>query len=171
MQSKKTKTISNDKYVIGIDPGLTGAMCLYNITTNKVVEVLNTPTYKKDKKKLLNGLLISNKLEEWYKLTTKVVIESQTIIRGKDGTKSAMSTMRNFGYLLGILDSLDFEVIEVSPSAWQSTLLKDVVDPGEPIKLKPTKRKSLVLTRDFNPKGDGQADAICLAIWYKTTIN
>ena len=171
MQSKKTKTTSNDKYVIGIDPGLTGAMCLYNITTNKVVELLNTPTYKKDKKKLLNGLLISNKLEEWYKLTTKVVIESQTIIRGKDGTKSAMSTMRNFGYLLGILDSLNFEIIEVSPITWQSTLLKDVIDPGEPVKLKSTKRKSLVLTKDFNPKGDGQADAICLAIWYKSNIN
>ena len=83
MQSNK----DNDKYVIAIDPGLSGAMCLYNISTDKVVEILNTPTYKKDKKTWLHGLNIYNKLKEWSLLTNKVIIETQTIMRGKDGTK------------------------------------------------------------------------------------
>jgi len=170
MRKKK----SNNQYIIGIDPGLTGAMCLYNLTNNTVVEVINTPTYKRDKKTYLDGLKIHDKLKEWVLLTSNVVIEIQTIMRGgkqgsnkMDGSKSSMTTMSNYGYLLAILDILQLNVIQVAPTTWQSLMLKDVIDPGEPIKLKPTKRKSLVLTREFNPKNDGQADAICLAMYYK----
>jgi len=28
----------------------------------------------------------------------------------------------------------------------------------------------MVLTRDFNPKNDGQADAIAIALYYKTLL-
>ena len=78
--------------------------------------------------------------------------------------------MRNFGMLIGILSTLDFEVIEVLPKIWQAILLADIIDPGEPIKMKPTKRKSMILTKEFNPKNPDQADAICLATYYKTLI-
>lgn len=158
------------QYVISLDPGLNGALCLYNLTTNKVVEVLNTPTYKKDKKTWLHGKNIYNKLQEWSLYTNKVIIETQVIMRGKDGTKSAQTTLKNFGMLLGILSTLDFEITEVMPKIWQSVLLTDVIDTGEPVRLKPTKRKSMILTREFNPKNSDQADAICLAIYYKTLI-
>ena len=161
---------SKDKYVIAIDPGLTGSLCLYNLTTSKVVEVLNTPTYKKDKKTWLYGKNIYNKLQEWRLLTDKVIIETQVIMRGKDGTKSAQTTMKNYGMLMAILEILGFEVTEVLPKIWQSALLSDIIDPGEPVRLKPTKRKSMILTKEFNPKNDGQSDAICLAIYYKTLI-
>lgn len=161
---------SKDKYVIAIDPGLTGSLCLYNLTTSKVVEVLNTPTYKKDKKTWLHNKNIYNKLQEWSLLTNKVIIETQVIMRGKDGTKSAQTTMKNYGMLMAILEILGFEVTEVLPKIWQSALLSDIIDPGEPVRLKPTKRKSMILTKEFNPKNDGQSDAICLAIYYKTLI-
>ena len=161
---------NKDKYVIAIDPGLTGSLCLYNLTTSKVVEVLNTPTYKKDKKTWLHNKNIYNKLQEWSLLTNKVIIETQVIMRGKDGTKSAQTTMKNYGMLMAILEILGFEVTEVLPKIWQSALLSDIIDPGEPVRLKPTKRKSMILTKEFNPKNDGQSDAICLAIYYKTLI-
>jgi hypothetical protein len=157
---------SKNKYVIAIDPGLTGALCLYNLTTSKVVEVLNTPIYKKDKKVWLHGKNIYNKLQEWRLLTDKAIIETQVIMRGKDGTKSAQTTLKNFGMLLGILSTLDFEVTEVMPKIWQSALLSDIIDPGEPIKLKPTKRKSMVFAKDINPKNDGISDAYAIACYY-----
>jgi hypothetical protein len=170
MQSSNKIVKDNNKYVISLDPGLEGALCLYNLTTDKVIEVLNTPTYKKDKKTWLHGKNIYTKLQEWSLLTNKVIIETQTIMSGRDGTKSAKTTMKNFGMLLGILSTLDFEIIEVEPRVWQSIVLKNVIDPGLPLKLKPTKRKSMVLTRDFNPKNDGQADAIAIALYYKTLL-
>lgn len=156
-------------YIISIDPGLTGAICLYDLKANKVVEVMNNPTYKKDKKSYLDGRKILTILEGWLDKTTKAVIETQTVTN-RDGGKSTITTLRNYGYLLGLLASLDIEVVEVSPITWQSIMLKNVIDPGLPIRIKPTKRKSMVLTRDFNPKNDGQADAIAIAMWYKTTI-
>lgn len=156
-------------YVISIDPGLTGAICLFDITNNKVVEVLNTPIYKKNKKSFLDPKRILEAFKRWNIVTKKVVIECQTVTN-RDGGKSTITTLRNYGFLLGLLASLELEVIEVSPITWQSVVLKNVIDPGSPVKLKPTKRKSLVLTKDFNPKNDGQADAIALAIWYKTTL-
>jgi len=103
MQSSNKIVKDNNKYVISLDPGLEGALCLYNLTTDKVIEVLNTPTYKKDKKTWLHGKNIYTKLQEWSLLTN-------------------------------------------------------------------TKRKSMVLTRDFNPKNDGQADAIAIALYYKTLL-
>jgi hypothetical protein len=166
----QVKDKDSDRYVISIDPGLSGCLCLYNLTTSKVVEILNTPTYKKDKKTWLHGKNIYIKLQEWSLLTNKVIIETQVIMRGKDGTKSAQTTLKNFGMLLGILSTLDFEVIEVMPKIWQSLLLNDIIDPGEPISMKPTKRKSMILTKEFNPKNSDQADAIALAIYYKTLI-
>ena len=156
-------------YIISIDPGLTGAICLYDLKANKVVEVMNTPTYKKDKKSYLDGRKILTILEGWLDKTTKAVIETQTVTN-RDGGKSTITTLRNYGYLLGLLASLDIQVIEVSPITWQSVMLKNVIDPGSPITIKPTKRKSMVLTRDFNPKNDGQADAIAIALYYKTTV-
>jgi hypothetical protein len=156
-------------YIISIDPGLTGAMCLYDLTKNKVVEVLNTPTYKKDKKNHLDGRKILTVLEGWLDKTTNAVIETQTVTN-RDGGKSTITTLRNYGYLLGLMASLDITVEEVSPITWQSIVLKNVIDPGLPLKLKPTKRKSMVLTRDFNPKNDGQADAIAIALWYRYKI-
>ena len=156
-------------FVIGIDPGLTGAICLYDLTNNKVIEVLNTPVYKKDKKSYLDPKRILEVFKKWSAQTKKVVIESQTVTN-RDGGKSTITTLRNYGFLLGLLASLELEVVEVCPVTWQSVLLKNVIDPGIPLKLKPTKRKSLILTKDFNPKNDGQADAIALAMWYKTII-
>lgn len=156
------------QYVISVDPGLQGSLCLYNISTSKVIEVLNTPTYKKDKKTWLHCKNIYIKLHEWSLLTNKVIIETQTIT-GRDGNKSAMTTLKNYGMLIAILSILDFIIEEVAANHWQSIMLKDVIDPGEPIKMKPTKRKAMVLTKEFNPKGDGQADAISLALFYAKT--
>lgn len=165
----KDKDKDKSVYVISIDPGLSGSLCLYCISTNKVIEVLNTPIYKKDKKTWLHGKNIYIKLKEWSLLTNKVIIETQIIMRGKDGTKSAMTTLKNFGMLLGILSTLDFEVTEVLPKIWQSLLLTDIIDPGEPIKMKPTKRKSMVFAREINPKNSDQADAYCIACYYAKT--
>jgi hypothetical protein len=157
-------------YVIAIDPGLTGGMCLYNLTSNKIIEVLNTPTYKKDKKSYLCSKNILVKLREWKLKTNNVVIEVQTVMK-RDGGKSTITTLRNYGFLLGLLESLELDIIEVAPTTWQAVMLKDVIDPGEPIKMKPTKRKAMMLTKKFHPKNDGQADAICIAMYYKTTLN
>lgn len=157
-------------YVISLDPGQSGALCLYNLTTDKVIEILNTPIYRKDKKIWLDGKKIYTKLQEWRLVTDKAIIETQIIMRGKDGTKSAQTTMKNFGYLLSILDILEFKVIEVLPKTWQAFLLKDIFDPGEPLTMKPTKRKSMVFAKDINPKNPDQADAYCLCIYYKTLI-
>jgi hypothetical protein len=158
------------KYVISLDPGLGGALCLYNLSTDKVIEVLNTPTYRKDKKVWLHAKNIYIKLQEWRLLTDKAIIETQIIMRGKDGTKSAQTTMKNFGCLLSILDILEFKVVEVLPKTWQALLFKDILDPGEPLTMKPTKRKSMVFAKDINPKNPDQADAYCLCIYYKTLI-
>jgi hypothetical protein len=89
----------------------------------------------------------------------------------RDGGKSTITTLTNYGFLLGLLESLEFNITKVAPTTWQAVMLKDVIDPGQPIKMKPTKRKAMILTQQFHPKNDGQADAICIAMYYKATLN
>lgn len=159
------------QYTVAIDPGLSGALCLYNNTTQTVEQIIDMPVKKipKTSKKILDPVLILATLSKWSGLTDVVYIENQTITN-RDGNKAALTTLKNYGILLGLLYASKYKITEVSAVTWQNTLLKGVVDPLTPARLKPSKRKSLVFTKQYGAKNDGQADAICIAIYGASLI-
>ena len=170
---------SKDKsvYVIAIDPGILGGLILYekSVITKTlrmplIKEVTKSKEGKKQTKNHLDAKKILQFLKECSEVTTTVVIESQRI-GSNDGYKSGMTTVMNYGFLLGLIASLDLNVVELAPRTWQ-TILAPVIDPGSPVNMKETKRKSLVLANSIlsiPTKYDGISDAVCLALYYAKT--
>ena len=168
MQSK------NNSYVIAIDPGILGGLILYEkgvITKTLRMPLIKEVTKNKDGKKQTKNHLDAKKilqfLKECLEVTNIVVIESQRI-GSNDGYKSGMTTAVNFGFLKGLIASLDLNLVELAPRTWQ-TILASVIDPGSPVNMKETKRKSLVLANSIlntPTKFDGISDAVCIAEYY-----
>jgi hypothetical protein len=170
----KDKDSSKNSYVIAVDPGILGGLVLYEkgvITKTLRMPLIKEVTKNKEGKKQTKNHLDPKKilqfLKECSEVTTTVVIESQRI-GSNDGYKSGLTTAINYGFLKGLIASLDLKVIELAPRTWQ-TILASVNDPGSPVNMKETKRKSLILANSIlstPTKYDGISDAVCLAEYY-----
>jgi hypothetical protein len=84
--------------------------------------------------------------------------------------KSSITTISNWGVILGLLRLIDIEPVIVGASTWQSKVFKDVII-GQPCKnevSKLTKIKSLKVAAKLGYQGglDGVADSCCLAYYY-----
>lgn len=107
--------------VIGIDPGLKGAVCTMN-EKGEVIEIEKMPL-RKDKKKERNELdneaIYKNLKEKKEKYKIKgIVIEKQQVRQGQ-GISSNGKTMMQYGVLLGIVEFIECPIYTVSPQRWQ----------------------------------------------------
>ena len=89
-------------YIIGIDPGITGAICFFE--DGKILDVIempNMPEGKKNKKQV-NGAQITNeilsRIKTIDKTSIKVVIEQVSAMPGQ-----GVTSMFNFGQSFGVL--------------------------------------------------------------------
>lgn len=162
-------------YILGIDPGLKGAICL--MKDNIVQNVLPMPTKKVGKKSFIDIKAI----KEWvvgisalYHID-KVLIEKQMVV-SKQGLSSSGKTMYQFGLLEGLFEGLNLDPIIVTPKKWQDEIFKHV-DESKMVTYNytATKLKSIAFveqrfgssylftsSRQKKPS-DGIADAICIA--------
>lgn len=158
--------------ILGIDPGLKGAICY--LEDGKNPEVFPMPTIKYRKKNWLDLIPISNYMRD-LDSDTKVVIERQVVIQGQ-GLSSSSRTMFMFGQLLGICSGIGLEYQDVTAYKWQRIIFP-FVDQSNMVEYnyKETKIKSIAYVtqnygldycfsnkRQRKPQ-DGLADAICIA--------
>ena len=108
-------------YIIGIDPGITGAICFFE--DGKILDVIempNMPEGKKNKKQV-NGAQITNeilsRIKKIDKTSIKVVIEQVSAMPGQ-GVTSMFNFGQSFGVLKGICSALQLSVIFVRPAKW-----------------------------------------------------
>lgn len=105
--------------VIGIDPGLSGAVAFYN-TVDGTIEVADMPTNEltrngKTKREvsavMLSGILTRHKVEAAF-------LERVNAMAGQ-GVTSVFSFGRSSGIVEGILAAYDIPTTLVTPQAWQ----------------------------------------------------
>lgn len=158
--------------ILGIDPGLKGAMCYLEEGKNPLVQVM--PTLKIRKKNCIDVEKIAHYINSLDK-NTKVVIERQVVIQGQ-GLSSSSRTMFMFGQLLGICAGVGLEYQDITAYKWQGIIFPSVdLSKVVSYNYKETKLKSIAyvaqnydLSYCFNtPRQkkpqDGLADAICIA--------
>ena len=109
-------------YIIGIDPGITGAICFFE--DGKILDVIempNMPEGKKNKKQV-NGAQITNeilsRIEAKDKTKIKVVIEQVSAMPGQ-GVTSMFNFGQSFGVLKGICSALQLSMFFVRPAKWK----------------------------------------------------
>ena len=167
--------------IFGIDPGVSGAICV--LKEKEVIEVYEMPTMidgKKNKRQVngaevtnillkeLNNLQLpeissSSKLEEMV----KVVVEHVTAMPGQ-GVTSMFNFGQSFGVIKGVCAALKLPIYFVRPMKWKKhfNLIKTNKDASRTkvIEIYPSMSSELSRKKDSN-----KADAILIARYFHYT--
>ena len=158
-------------FIIGIDPGITGAICFFeNGKIIDVIEMPNMPEGKKNKRQV-NGAQITNeitsRIKKIDKKNVKVVIEQVSAMPGQ-GVTSMFNFGQSFGVLKGICSALQLSVFFVRPVRWKKyyNLINSNKDSSrtKAIEVFPYISEKLTKKKDSN-----KADAVLIASFFYET--
>ena len=108
--------------IIGIDPGISGAICFFE--NGKVKDVMDMPTMSEGKKnkKQINGRQIfteiSSRIENYSKEEIFVVVEQVSAMPGQ-GVTSMFNFGQSFGVIKGICFAMQLPIFYVRPAKWK----------------------------------------------------
>ena len=157
--------------IIGIDPGITGAICFFEDGEIKdVIEMPNMADGKKNKRQI-NGSQIFNEISVRIKDIPKkevlVVIEQVSAMPGQ-GVTSMFNFGQSFGVIKGICSAMQLSVHLVRPVKWKKyySLIKCEKDASRTkvIEIFPYISSKLSKKKDSN-----KADAILIASFFHNT--
>lgn len=159
----------NAELFLAIDPGLTGAFCLMDWRSERIVAVEDLPVMQDAKTKWIDSdTLLGRWLELREGRETTAIIE-RVHAMPKNGSVAAFSQGCTFGALLATLQMARVRIEFVSPRTWKSQLglvsrekLSDIE----------RKRRAIAKARLLYPsaplsraKDHGRAEAILIAHW------
>ena len=157
--------------IIGIDPGISGAICFFE--NGEVKEILDTPNMAEGKKnkRQINGPQIYNEISKRIinipKKEVVVVIEQVSAMPGQ-GVTSMFNFGQSFGVLKGICSAMQLSMHFVRPAKWKRyfNLIKTEKDASRTkvIEIFPYISSQLSRKKDSN-----KADAILIASFYNNT--
>ena len=144
--------------VWGIDPGLNGAIALFDMMEGHL-EVHDMPVMEINKKRQVNPQLLTNILEQH---DAPVFIE-QVGARPGQGVSSMFNFGKSFGICLGVSAGLKLQTTTVSPVTWQRACKVEKGKDGNRLRAVQTfPNFSNLFARK---KDDGRADAALIAYW------
>jgi len=155
--------------IIGIDPGINGAISI--LENKKILEVYDTPTMidGKKNKRQINSAQVTNIIKERLNNDKKVVVvvEHVNAMPGQ-GVTSMFNFGQSFGVIKGICAALSLPIYFVRPSKWKKhfNLIKTNKDASRTkvIEVYPEISSKLHRKKDSN-----RADAILIALYFSDT--
>ena len=157
--------------IIGIDPGLKGAICI--LKDGKILDVFDMPIMPvgKKNKSQVNGSQIYNEIlkrvEKAEKQNVRVIIEQVSAMPGQ-GVTSMFNFGQSFGILKGICSAMQLPMYFVRPAKWKKYfgLINSQKDASRTrvIEMFPYYSSELSRKKDSN-----KADAILIASFYYET--
>ena len=156
--------------IIGIDPGVSGAICI--LTDGKITEIYEMPTMidGKKNKKQVNGAEVTNIINKELvnEKDINVVIEHVSAMPGQ-GVTSMFNFGQSFGVLKGICAALKLPVHFIRPVKWKKhfNLINTEKDASRTkvIELFPYISSKISKKKDAN-----KADAILIARFFHETV-
>ena len=157
--------------IIGIDPGITGAICFFEDGEIKdVIEMPNMADGKKNKRQI-NGSQIFNeisvRIKDIPKKEVSVVMEQVSAMPGQ-GVTSMFNFGQSFGVIKGICAALKLPIYFVRPVKWKKhfNLIKTNKDASRTKVIEVYPKISSKLSRK---KDSNKADAILIARYFNDT--
>jgi len=157
--------------IIGIDPGISGALCFFE--DGQVKEIIDMPVMAdgKKNKRQINGPQtyneISKRINKLPKKDIVVVIEQVSAMPGQ-GVTSMFNFGQSFGVLKGICSAMQLSMHFVRPAKWKKYfgLIKTEKDASRTkvIEIFPYISSQLSRKKDSN-----KADAILIASFFYNT--
>jgi len=157
--------------IFGIDPGVSGAICV--LKEGKILEVYEMPTMidGKKNKRQVNGAEVTNiflkELNNKYK--AKVVVEHVTAMPGQ-GVTSMFNFGQSFGVLKGICAALKLPIYFVRPVKWKKhfNLIKTNKDAS---RTKAIEIFPYISSKISRKKDSNKADSILIGKYFEETQN
>ena len=157
--------------IFGIDPGVSGAICV--LKEGKILEVYEIPTMidGKKNKRQVNGAEVTNiflkDLNNENK--AKVVVEHVTAMPGQ-GVTSMFNFGQSFGVLKGICAALKLPIYFVRPVKWKKhfNLIKTN---KEASRTKVIEIFPYISSKISRKKDSNKADSILIAKYFEETQN
>ncbi len=157
--------------IIGIDPGISGAICFFE--KGKILDAIEMPTMIEGKKnkKQINGPQIYNEISKRLSKTqenvVRVIIEQVSAMPGQ-GVTSMFNFGQSFGIIKGICSAMQLPIFFVRPAKWKKyfNLINSEKDASRTraIEIFPYFSSNLSKKKDSN-----KADAILIASFYYET--
>ena len=158
-------------FIIGIDPGISGAICFFE--NGKILDVIEMPTMNEGKKnkRQVNGAQIYNEISKRMNKThiedVRVVVEQVSAMPGQ-GVTSMFNFGQSFGVIKGICSAMELPIFYVRPAKWKKhfNLINSEKDSSRTkvIEMFPTISNKLSRKKDNN-----KADAILIAQYFENT--
>ena len=159
-------------YIIGIDPGISGAICFFE--DGKIIDVIDMPSMSEGKKnkKQVNGNQLFNEIKlrllEVSQDDVSVVVEHVSAMPGQ-GVTSMFNFGQSFGVIKGICSAMQLPIHFVRPTKWKKyfNLINTSKDASrsKAIEIFPKFSEKLKRKKDSN-----KADAILIASYYYNTF-
>ena len=157
--------------IIGIDPGISGAICFFE--DGQVKEMIDMPVMAdgKKNKRQINGPQVYNeilkRINKFQKKDIIVVIEQVSAMPGQ-GVTSMFNFGQSFGVLKGICSAMQLSMFFIRPAKWKKYfgLIKTEKDASRTkvIEIFPYISSQLSRKKDSN-----KADAILIASFFYNT--
>ena len=157
--------------IIGIDPGISGAICFFE--DGQVKEIIDMPVMAEGKKnkRQINGPQtyneISTRINKFPKKDIIVVIEQVSAMPGQ-GVTSMFNFGQSFGVLKGICSAMQLSMFFIRPAKWKKYfgLIKTEKDASRTkvIEIFPYISSELSRKKDSN-----KADAVLIASFFYNT--
>ena len=158
--------------IIGIDPGISGAICF--MENGKITDVIEMPSMaegKKNKKQVNSSQIfneISSKIKNFNKSEVKVVIEHVTAMPGQ-GVTSMFNFGQSFGVIKGVCAAMQLPIFFVRPTKWKKHF--DLINTQKDS----SRVKAIEMFPKFSPmlsrkKDSNKADAILIANYHLKTL-
>ena len=159
--------------IIGIDPGISGAICFFE--NGQVKEIINMPVMAdgKKNKRQINGPQTYNeilrRIKNYPKKDITVVIEQVSAMPGQ-GVTSMFNFGQSFGVIKGICSAMQLSIFFIRPAKWKKYfgLIKTEKDASRTkvIEIFPYISSELSRKKDSN-----KADAALIASFFYNTFN
>lgn len=105
--------------ILGIDPGLSGALALYDI--DGALEVMDIPTLQLRTKRVIDEYALARIIDNWSSRVREVWLE-QVGVRPGEGAVGAFTFGRGYGALRGICAANFLPIMDVTPATWKAAL-------------------------------------------------
>ena len=155
--------------IIGIDPGLSGAIAVLH--NKKVINMYNMPVMaegKKNKRQLNSSQLVNILTDNINGDEEAIVVVEQVNAMPGQGVTSMFNFGQTFGAIKGVCAALKLPIFFVRPSKWKKhfELINSSKDASRTkvIEMYPTLSSQLAKKRDVN-----KSDAILIAKFYFET--
>ena len=155
------------KYIIGIDPGFTGAVAVYNPTAREIVAVEDMPIKRSSPligqgKANIDVSALASLILGYGSQSSLCVVERVSAAPGQ-GVSSMFRFGEGFGMIQGIIAAAGVRALMPPPSVWKASM-----------NLSSDKDKSLYMVREKFPsnlslftrkKDNGRAEALLLSLF------